>query len=386
MKRPETFNDIKGHPWLVQYLVDHINKGTLHHFLILEGPEGLGKTSLADLIALSLVYGLEPSPERTDAYNNVIVKGTSNDYIKRFKCSVEGGKDVAREIKDEMNNTFTLDRPKVIICDECHGLTEQAQDVFLSETEFISDKVYVIMLTTEVSKLKASLKSRAVPLHLNPLKMADMLALLREEVSRKQLNLQNPDAILTMIAEWSECKPRTGLNILNAFSNGSSVSLNMIRELVGYMDVEDVLPLLQSLSGSMTFGLHYISEMNINSTLISIVTECIAVKSGHASFKLKTKDIKLIREKLIDVKVEQLIEFLYCITKHQKLTRTDVINAYIKAHYSKETIVKQDTSDLMAVEDIQRADAVLEETHETLSKAPTLEDLFRDSKIIDKEF
>ena len=143
MKRPETFNDVKGHDWLVNYLVDNITKGTLHHFLILEGPEGLGKTSIADLIALSLVYGLNPSEKRDDAYKNVICKNLSNDNIKRFKCSVDGGKDVARQIKDEMNTTFTVQGPKVIICDECHGFTEQAQDVFLSETEFMDSNVYL---------------------------------------------------------------------------------------------------------------------------------------------------------------------------------------------------------------------------------------------------
>ena len=55
MKRPETFDDIKGHPWLVNYLTDHLVKGTLPHFIILEGQEGLGKTSIADLLALYLV-------------------------------------------------------------------------------------------------------------------------------------------------------------------------------------------------------------------------------------------------------------------------------------------------------------------------------------------
>ena len=201
MRRPETFADIIGHDYLVTYFRDHIIKGTLPHFIIMSGPEGLGKTSLADLIALSLVYGLEPSPERTKAYNELIAGNGSNDYIKRFKCSEDGGKDAARLIKDEMHATFNLHRPKVIICDECHGLTEASQDLFLAETEFISDKVYVIMLTTEVGKLKASLKSRAVPIHLNPLKMQDMVKVLRREVEDKGLTIQNESATLQMIAE-----------------------------------------------------------------------------------------------------------------------------------------------------------------------------------------
>lgn len=383
MRRPETFNDIKGHSWLVQYLKEHIARGTLHHFLILEGPEGLGKTSLADLIALSLVYGLEPSEARSNAYREVVVKKGSNNNIKRFQCSEDGGKDAAKLIKDEMNTTFTVTGPKVIICDECHGLTDAAQDVFLAETEYIADNVYIIMLTTEVSKLKASLRSRAVPIHLSPLKHADMISVLRSEVRERNLTLQNEDAILSMIAEWAECKPRTGLNILSAFGNNSAVSMNAIRELIGYLDVKDVVPLLASLTGSMTFGLSYISEMTIDQSIVNLVIECLNVKTGNASYKIKMPDITYVRDQLKPVSVDQLVTFLFGITKHSKVSRTDIINAYISAHSSRENLVKADTRDALAVEDIQRADAQREIEHEGLAKAPTLDDLLLGSKIIE---
>ncbi len=382
MKRPETFEDIKGHEWLITYIKDQIMKGTLHHFIILEGQEGLGKTSIADLIALSLVYGLQPSPKRTEAYKNVVVKGESNDNIKRFKCSVDGGKDVARLIKDEMNTTFVVSGPKVIICDECHGLTDQAQDVFLSETEFISDNVYIIMLTTEVNKLKASLRSRAVPIHLNPLKHSEMVAVLAREVMERHLHIQNEQVVLDMIAEWAECKPRTGLNILNAFSEGSEISGNAIRELIGYLDVRDIIPLLASLSGSMTFGLSYIMEMTINQSIVNLVIECINVKSGNASYKLKMSDITYVRDQLREVTTEQLVTFLYGITRTPKVTRTAMVNAYIEAHSAKKNLEKVNTREMLEVENVQRANIQLNVSNEDNRKRPSIDDLIRNGKIV----
>lgn len=382
MKRPETFDEIKGHDWLVQYFTDHIKNGTLQHFLILEGPEGLGKTSLADLIAMSLVYGLNPSEKKTEVYNNVIAKGLSNDNIKRFKCSEDGGKDVARMIKDEMSSNFTAGGIKVIICDECHGFTDQAQDVFLAETEFIDDNVYLIMLTTEVNKLKASLRSRAVPIHLNPIKKSAMVDILREEANRKHLNIQNREIVLDLIAEWAECKPRTGLNILNAFSDGSSVSTTDIKSLIGYLDVKDVVPMLSALSGSITYGLSYITNMQIDSTLVSIVIECLNVKTGQASYKMKMDESTYVREQLANVSEAQLVQFLAGITRHPRLTRTDVINAFVTAHNNHEILVQPDTSVSLHEEDTQRANVQLFNQEQVIPKAPTLDDLLLQSQII----
>ena len=382
MKRPEFFDDIVGHKWLIEYLTDHVAKGTLHHFLIIDGQEGLGKTSIADIIALSLVYGLNDSPERHKAYEDVVVTGKSNDNIKRFKCSVDGGKDVARTIKDEMNTTFVLQGPKVIICDECHGFTEQAQDVFLSETEFIANNVYLIMLTTEVSKLRASLRSRAVPIHLNPLKQAEMMQVLRKEVVARKLNVQSQEATLNLIADWACCKPRAGLNILNAFSSGQAVSTNAIRALIGTMSVEDVLPLLSSLSGSMTFGLSYITEMVIDDTLVNLVIECINVKMGQGSYKLKMEESVKVRKELENVTVEQLTRFLAGITKMGKLSRNLIISAYINAHANKEALFSKDQTEAIAMENVQRANAEIESVASAVSKAPTLDELLENSSIV----
>ena len=382
MERLKSFSEVVGHNYLVQYLQEHIAKGTLPHFLIFEGPEGLGKTSLADLIALSLVYGDNDSPERTKAYNTVVLKKQSNDYIKKYELSVEGGKDVAKDVRSEMHNTFNLDRPKVIICDECHGLSEAAQDVFLSDTEYISKDVYLIMLTTEVDKLKASLKSRAVPIRVNPLKQSDMIKVLKQEVAKRHLNIQNEDITLSMIAEWAECKPRTGLNILKAFSQGSAVSTNAIRELIGFMEVTDILPLLSSLSGSMTFGLSYISEMKIDANFVSLVVECLKVKSGAGSYKLKLNDVTTVRDQLANVTVDQMIKFLHGITKHPKLNKSVIINSYISAHTNFTDLSKTNTSDMLEVERSQKASIVSDVTVQKNTTAPSIEDLMKDSEII----
>ncbi len=58
-------------------------------------------------------------------------------------------------------------------------------------------------------------------------------------------------------------KPRIAFNLIEGFSPGSAVSTSMVKEFIDYLDVEDVLPMLACLSGSMTQGLSVISEMKV---------------------------------------------------------------------------------------------------------------------------
>lgn len=383
MRRPRTFDEIRGHDWLVSYFKEHLKASTLPHFLIIEGAEGLGKTSIADLLALSLVYGDDNSAERTNAYNTVVTNKVSNEYIRKYEMSVEGGKEVAKEVRADMQAAFTGTRNKVIICDECHNLSDAAQDVFLAETEYIDKRVYIIMLTTEIDRLKPSLRSRSVPIHMNTLKQSDMVEVLRAEAIGRQLNVQNMDITLGMIAEWAEGKPRTGLNILNAFTTGSSVSTNAIRELIGYLDIRDVVPLLSALSGSMTFGLTYISEMKVDSSIVNLVVEALRIKSGEGSYKIKLNDVQYVREQLTNVTAQQLVTFLYGLTRHTRLSRVDIINAFISAHSQFSMLSQPSTKEALDIEKAQKAEVVVDSQIVHTAGAPTLEDLLLGADIID---
>ena len=352
MHRLHTFDEVLGHKWLITYLKNKLSNGTFPHFVIIDGDEGLGKTTLADLIALHLVYGNEIPDNIMKA---VVDEKKSTDKIKKFVMSVEGGKDAAKNVLAEMTTTFNEDTRKVIILDECHGMSEAAQDVFLSDTEYVNDNVYIIMLTTEIQSLKPTLRSRAVPIHLMPLKTSDMMKVLQREVDERQLTIQGGEHTLKMIAEWAENKPRTGLSILSAFDKNSNVSEVMIQEFIGYLSIDDVLQLCKMLSGSMVHGLDYISEMTISQSIIPIVTEFIKIKTGFHSYKIKFEDIHHVNELLIDVESDQLVKFLYGLTSRPKITRSLLMNSFIRAHKNYETIKDETSFEVLEAEKIQKA-------------------------------
>ena len=81
MARLHSFDELIGHDWLKTYLLSKLNTNTLPHFIIIDGPEGLGKTSIADLLALHLVYGDSPD---TAVIEEIIDKRKSTTNVKKF--------------------------------------------------------------------------------------------------------------------------------------------------------------------------------------------------------------------------------------------------------------------------------------------------------------
>lgn len=382
LKRPHHFSDIKGHPNITEFFITHIRNGTLPQQLIISGEEGLGKTSYADVIATSVIYGLEDSPEKDKAIADVIDNNKSNDSIKKYKMSVEGGKEAAKEVLAEFNLALAPHGRKVIIMDECHNMSDAAQDVFLSDTEYLPKGLYVILLTTETYQLRPTLLSRFFPITLKRLKQADMMSVLKTYVAERQLNIQGGDSTLQLIATWADFKPRKGLKILDGFAEGSSVSSSTIKEFIGYLEVEDVLPIIESLGGSMTFGLSYINEVEPSDSIVDICIEILKLKKGQASYKLQFSEVKQVREKIVNVPEESLMTFIYELSGYPRVTRVALIHSFMKAHVNYSRLSDYSPKEVIKEEFAQKSAIAPPDVQVTTTAPPSLDDLILKGSIV----
>lgn len=385
--RPHSFDDIIGHTIIKRYLQERLDKGTLPQFVIFEGPEGLGKTSIAEILAVKINFGDVDSPARRKAVAEVIDNRHSIDCVAKYNMAKDSGKDTAKEVLAQLNPSMSSTGRKVIICDECHAISEAAQDVFLVDTEYIPKNTYLIMCTTDKSKLKPTLLSRAVCIPLAALKTADMVAVLKREVEARNLTIQGGDAILRMIAEWADNKPRKALNILNAFGENDKVSTDMVREFIGYMDVDEVLPLIVSLAGSMAYGLTYISDLRLSDSIVDITVELLRVKLGNPSYKMSIESYHRVRDALDKVPEECIMRFLHKITALPRLTKAGLISAFIYAHNSYERLFSDEKRNSVLMEEmsqkIENIPLAPDVSVRQQTSAPTLDDLLADSSILD---
>lgn len=384
LKRPHTFDDIIGHEVFKKYFIERIKRGTLPQFIVLEGPEGLGKTSIAEVIAITVNYGFDDSPQKTKAIQEVIDNRHSIDCIKKFNMAKDSGKDTAKEVLAELSPSMSTTGRKVVICDESHAIVESAQDVFLVETEYIPKNTYLIMCTTDKSKLKATLLSRAVCIPMSALTTSQMVQVLKKEAALRNLTIQGGDTMLRIIAEWADNKPRAALNILNAFGENDVVSTEIVREFIGSMDISEILPLVTSLAGSLTYGLTFISEMKFSDGLIDSLVEVLRIKMGQPSYKVSLEQYQDAKRKLENVPEEAIMKLLHSVAGAPKLNRATMVSAYISAHMSyerifnsrREVLVEEQTQKLAS-----RSLAPDVKSHEHI-KAPTLDDMLANSNPI----
>ncbi len=378
-KKLHKFSELVGHENLITFLKEHLEKGTLPQFILFEGDEGLGKSTLAKILAFYL------TGSRDEVSKRVIEDNQSTEDVILYNMSINGGKDVAKEVESNLSLGLSNYPTKVIICDEAHGMSDAAQDVFLVSTEFLPKGVYLFMCTTDSQNLKPTLKSRAFTLHLNHLTNREMVTLLERTVQERGLRIQAQAATLQMIAAWADGKPRIALNLLEGFTPGTAVTQGIVKELIDYLSVDDILPILSSFSGSMTQGLSYISDMKINPTFVPLLVEILKIETGAASFKISYTDTHKVREQLHDVSPGALIKFTYLVAALPKLTRSGLVSAYLQSHPGLEAILHPaPKADVIRSELEAKFDAPNPEAEQVeRPAAPTLDDLFAKGVALD---
>ena len=168
--RPRAFADLKGQEHVVQALSNALTQGRLHHAYLLTGTRGVGKTTLARILAkcLNCETGVTATPCGVCSACTQIDAGRFVDLLELDAAS-NTGVDNMREVLDNAQYAPTVGRYKVYIIDEVHMLSKPAFNSMLKTLEEPPAHVKFILATTDPQKIPVTVLSRCLQFNLKPM-------------------------------------------------------------------------------------------------------------------------------------------------------------------------------------------------------------------------
>ncbi len=239
--RPQIFQDVIGQDHVTQTLMNAIKSGRLAHAFLFGGPRGVGKTSVARILAkaMNCEQGEPGIPCNKCSSCVEITEGSSVD-VQEIDGASNRGIDEIRELRENVKYMSSSSRYRIYIIDEVHMLTLPAFNALLKTLEEPPAHVKFIFATTETSKVPVTILSRCQRYdfkRIPPAQIADHL----ESITKKE-DIEISKTALALIARTADGSMRDGQSLMDQVISftGNKVEDRQVIEILGIID-KDIL-------------------------------------------------------------------------------------------------------------------------------------------------
>ena len=247
--RPKTFADLVGQEHVVKALRNALEKGRLHHAYLLTGTRGVGKTTIARILAKSLncEHPKEGEPCGQCQSCRDIDAGRFVDLLE-IDAASNTGIDNIREVLENAQYAPTAGKYKVYIIDEVHMLSKSAFNAMLKTLEEPPEHVKFILATTDPHKVPVTVLSRCLQFVLRNMTAQQVADHLAHVLDSEQIPYETP--ALALLGRAAAGSMRDALSMLDqAIAMGSGkVTEQDVRQMIGAVDKRYLYELLQSIA------------------------------------------------------------------------------------------------------------------------------------------
>jgi len=234
--RPQKFSEVIGQEHVTRTLKNAIEQQRIAHGYIFSGHRGIGKTTIARILAMALNCrsAENPVPEPCGVCDSCteIRAGNSVDVME-IDAATNRGIDEIRELREGARYRPARDRFKIYILDEAHQITDAAFNALLKTLEEPPPHVIFMLATTQPEDIPQTIRSRCQHFSFHAVKFEEILGQLKDLMAREKISVEE-DA-LALLAEAGDGSMRDALSILDqAIASSEGVlTADSVRQLVG---------------------------------------------------------------------------------------------------------------------------------------------------------
>ena len=246
--RPKSFETLVGQEHVVKALTHALTENRLHHAWLFTGTRGVGKTTIARILAkaLNCDNGVSATPCGVCATCVAIDQGRFIDYIEMDAAS-NRGVDEMTQILESAPYKLDATRYKVLMIDEVHMLTNTAFNAMLKTLEEPPEHVKFILATTDPQKIPVTVLSRCLQFNLKQMPQPQIVSHLERVLNEEKIGYEKPG--LRLIAQGAAGSMRDALSLTDqaiAYSAGH-VTEAAVRGMLGTIDTTYLVRVLDAL-------------------------------------------------------------------------------------------------------------------------------------------
>ena len=246
--RPRDFAGLVGQQHVVQVLSNGLSSGRIHHAFLFTGTRGVGKTTIARILAKSLncIEGVSATPCGVCEHCVAIDEGRFVDLLE-IDAASRTKVDDTREILDNVQYAPARGRFKVYLIDEVHMLSTHSFNALLKTLEEPPEHVKFVLATTDPQKIPVTILSRCLQFNLRRLSADEIGEQMQRILAEEQVEAEG-DALM-LLARAADGSMRDGLSLLDqALAGADGLYEAAVREMLGSVEQRHVHQLLTALA------------------------------------------------------------------------------------------------------------------------------------------